>query len=76
MRRIGIWGWTASLITLAGCESLGINPGSPVYTGNSRPAIYPPPITAQEEKRDARFFLAYPDESVMPTVDMLPREAK
>ncbi|MBY0585835.1 hypothetical protein K2X85_01600 [bacterium] len=75
MRRISIWGWTAILVTLAGCQSIGLSPGSPVYTGNSRPAIYPPPSSAQEEKRDARFFLAYPDESVMPHVDMLPREA-
>jgi hypothetical protein len=58
------------VIGLTGCAGV-----EPLFVGNSRPAIYPRPADVQEEKRDARFFLAYPDESIGPPLDMLPREA-
>ncbi|MBX9654349.1 hypothetical protein K2Y11_12110 [bacterium] len=66
MRRNGILGMVLPLVLVVGCAP------KPLFVGPSRPAIAPAPTTAQEEKRDARFFLAYPDESVGPSSGLAP----
>lgn len=40
-----------------------------------RPPANPEPRTVQEEIRDARYFLAYPDESAGPSAGLQPRDA-
>lgn len=41
-----------------------------------RPPTTPAPVNAQAEMRDARFFLAYPDDTVAPHSGMQPSRSR
>ena len=42
---------------------------------DSRPPTTPAPVDVQAEIRDARFFLAYPDQSIGPDPGIRPKQA-
>jgi hypothetical protein len=53
---------SGGILLLAGCQLLQ----------DHRPPTYPAPIDIEQEKRDARFFLAYPTESFLPAAAFRP----
>ncbi|MFO0949474.1 MAG: hypothetical protein U1D30_26770 [Planctomycetota bacterium] len=61
------WYW---LVLATGCSS------SPMEFSDRRPPTTPAPIDVQQEIRDARYFLAYPDETIGPQTGMLPRQTE
>ena len=69
MRRIraGLFGF---LVVTLGCAA------DQSILSDHRPVTTPAPIDVQAEIRDARFFLAYPDETVAPDSGLQPRTGR
>ncbi len=62
-RRIA-WG-AALAAAAAGCEQQGL-------FRDNRPPTLPAPVDVRQEQRDARYFLALPDESFLPAAGFRP----
>ncbi|MGL4463919.1 MAG: hypothetical protein ACRC1K_17330 [Planctomycetia bacterium] len=64
------WKWATAATLLGGCA---IPPGEVIQ---NRPAVYPPPNDVQAEIRDARYFLAFPDEALGPETGFMPKDSE
>lgn len=70
MRLCRVVGVVAVAACLSGCFL-----SEPFYGARNRPPVTPAPETATEEIRDARSFLALPDDSMVPASGFTPRWA-